>query len=323
MPPFLIILPFTLAFYSVTIIMKVYKVFAQTNSPLKHQVLLSVKIIKNTLANPKVKQGGEFVMATPIQQQPNINPNQLPFVAPYHQLETMAAFRWIKLGWQDFKRAPRQSITYGFIIMLLSYISSFCALEFGNFYSVLSLVLSFLLLGPIIAIGLYSISSQLQEDKKPILGYCLREGLSHFGNIGVFILMLMVVFLIWARAASMLHVFYPIESGASFESFITFLSIGTSVGAVFSFIIFTASAFSLPMIMDKKVDTVTAVVTSVSAVLHNKKAMLVWSICIFLSVLLSFATAFIGLLVFLPVIGHATWHAYKETIDASQWPGHS
>ena len=260
-------------------------------------------------------------MTTPIQH-PTTQPNQLPFVAPCHQLETMAAIGWLKLGWQDFKRAPRQSITYGFVTMLLSYIVSFFAFEFGNFYSVLSLILSFLFLGPVIAIGLYSISCQLKEGKQPILGNCLREGRRHFSNIGVFVIMLMVVFLLWARAASVLHVFYPVESDASLESFITFLSIGTSVGAIFSFIIFTASAFSLPMIMDKKVDMVTAVVTSVNAVLRNKKAMLVWALCIFLSVVLSVATAFIGLLIFLPVIGHATWHAYSETIDASQWPRH-
>lgn len=259
-------------------------------------------------------------MTIPTQQQQTINPNQLPFAAPYHKLDTTAALRWIKLGWQDFKRAPRQSLTYGFVMMLLSYIVSFFALEFGNFYSILSLVLSFLLLGPGIAIGLYSISCQLQQGKQPVLGYCLREGRRHFSNFGLFILMLMVVFLIWARAASMIHVFYPIESGASLESYATFLIIGTSVGAFFSFIIFTASAFSLPMIMDKKTDMVTAVVTSVNAVLHNKKAMLLWAICIFLSIVLSFATAFIGLLVLLPVIGHATWHAYRDTIDASQWP---
>jgi len=165
-------------------------------------------------------------------------------------------------------------------MMILSYIASFFALEFGNFYSVLSLLLSFLLLGPAIAIGLYSISGQLQEGKPPFLGYCLREGRRHFGNTGVFMLILMVVFLLWARAASMLHVFYPVELNASLESYITFLAIGTSVGAVFSFIIFTASAFSLPMMLDKKVDVVTAIVTSVNAVLHNKKVMLVWSICI-------------------------------------------
>lgn len=263
--------------------------------------------------------------STPKQEepQPAIRPEHLPFVAPCRQLETTAAIGWLKLGWQDFKRAPRQSLTYGFAMVLLSYVVSFFALEVGNFYSILTLISGFVLLGPIIAIGLYSISCQLQEDQIPVLGYCLREGKRHFGNIGVFVLILVVVFLIWARAASMLHVFYPAESGASLESFAIFLSIGTGVGAFFSFVIFTASAFSLPMIMDRKVDTITAVVTSVNAVLRNKKAMLLWAFFIFVSVALSVATAFIGLLIFLPVIGHATWHAYQETIDASQWPRHN
>lgn len=260
-------------------------------------------------------------MTAPTQQH-GINPNHLPFVAPCRSLKTTAAFHWLALGWQDFKRAPRQSLSYGVVMMLLSYLVSFFALEFGNFYSILSLILSFLLLGPVIAIGLYSISCQLQEGKRPVLGHCLREGRRHFGSLGIFILMLMVVFLIWVRAASMLHVFYPIESTANLEAYIIFLAIGTGVGAFFSFIIFTASAFSLPMIMDKNVDTVTAVVTSINAVFRNKKAMLIWASLISLSVVLSFATAFIGLIILLPVIGHATWHAYRETIDASQWPEH-
>ena len=254
--------------------------------------------------------------------QPDLNPKQLPFVAPCKKLESTAALRWLQMGWQDFKRAPKQSLTYGFVMMLLSYIVSLFALEGGNFYSILSLILGFVLLGPIIAIGLYSISCQIQEGQTPVLGYCLREGRKHIGNVGVFVLILMVVFLIWARAASMLHVFYPVESGASLENFAIFLSIGTGVGAFFSFVIFTASAFSLPMIMDRKVDTVTAVVTSINAVLRNKKPMLLWAFCIFLSVALSVATAFIGLIVLLPIIGHATWHGYQETIDASQWPRH-
>jgi uncharacterized membrane protein len=249
-------------------------------------------------------------------------PEELPFVAPCKQLDTMAAMRWLKLGWLDFKRAPRQSLTYGFAMVLISYVVSLLAIKFGNIYSLLSLLSGFILLGPIIAIGLYSISCQLQEGKEPVLGHCLREGRRHFGNVIVFGFMLLVVFLIWARSASMLHVFYPVESGASLDSFMVFLGIGTGVGAVFAGIIFTASAFSLPMIMDRKVDMVTAVVTSVNAVLRNKKAMLLWAILIVLTVLISFATAFFGFLILLPVIGHATWHAYQETIDASQWPKH-
>jgi len=84
--------------------------------------------------------------------------------------------------------------------------------------------------------------------------------------------------------------------------------------------VFAASAFSLPMILDRKVDSVTAVVTSVNAVLHNKKPMVLWAGLIGLSVVLGFATALVGFAVLLPLIGHATWHAYQETIDASIWP---
>ena len=269
------------------------------------------------------REGNSIADPAESNQQAEINKDELPFVAPCKQLDTFAALRWVKLGWQDFRRAPKQSLTYGGVMVLLSYIVSLLALEFGNFYSLMSLLSGFILLGPIIAIGLYSISCQLQEGKIPILGHCLREGRRHFGNVIVFGLILLVVFLIWARSASMLHVFYPVETGASLESFMVFLSIGTGVGAIFSAIIFTASAFSLPMIMDRNVDMVTAVITSANAVLRNKNAMLVWAIIIFLSVVLSFATLFFGFLVLLPVIGHATWHAYQETIDASQWPRHS
>lgn len=250
------------------------------------------------------------------------NPNELPFVAPCKLLDNGAPLRWLRLGWQDFKRAPRQSLTYGLVMVILSYIVTLLALEFGNLFSLLSLLSGFILLGPVIAIGLYSISCQLQEGKVPVLGYCLREGRRHFGNIIVFGFILLVVFLIWARSASMLHVFYPVEVGASYKSFLMFLGIGTCVGAIFAGIIFTASAFSLPMIMDRRIDMVTAVVTSINAVLRNKKPMLLWASLIGLSVLLSFATAYLGFLVLLPVIGHATWHAYQETIDAQQWPRH-
>lgn len=247
---------------------------------------------------------------------------ELPFAAPVRTLPALAALSWVKLGWQDFKRAPRQSITYGAVIVVISYIVSLLALNYGNLYSLLTLASGFMLIGPVVAIGLYSISCQLQENKVPVLGHCLREGRRHFANVIVFGFILLVVFLIWIRSASMLHVFYPVQTNADMTGYFIFYGVGTLVGAVFSAIIFCASAFSLPMIMDRKADMVTAVITSINAVLKNKKAMMLWALIIFLSVMISFATAFLGFLILLPVIGHATWHAYQQTIDASQWPRH-
>ena len=249
--------------------------------------------------------------------------DQLPFAAPVRSLTSLAALHWLKLGWQDFKRAPRQSLTYGAVVVVISYIVSLLALNYGNLYSLLTLASGFMLVGPVVAIGLYSISCQIQENKTPVLGHCLREGRRHFAIVIVFGFILLVVFLIWIRSASMLHVFYPVQANSELSGYFIFYGVGTVVGAVFSAIIFCASALSLPMIMDRKADMVTAVITSINAVLKNKKAMLVWATIIFLSVVISFATAFIGFLILLPVIGHATWHAYQETIDASQWPRHN
>jgi uncharacterized membrane protein len=91
---------------------------------------------------------------------------------------------------------------------------------------------------------------------------------------------------------------------------------------MFAAFVFCISAFSLPMIADRDTDTVTAVVTSFNAVLRNKTAMVVWALLIVAAVAAGFVSAFIGLVITIPLIGHATWHAYQETIDSSAWPRH-
>jgi uncharacterized membrane protein len=152
------------------------------------------------------------------------------------------------------------------------------------------------------------------------MGYCLREGRSHIAELLVLGMVLLIVLLVWARAAAMVHVFFPVEGPPTMAVLLPFLLIGSAVGAVFASIVFSASAFSLPMILDRKVDAITAVVSSVNAVLRNKAALLVWACLIGLAVVVGFATACLGFAVLLPLIGHATWHAYQETIDASAWP---
>ena len=246
--------------------------------------------------------------------------NELPFVAPCKKLELGAIKHWLRLALADIKTAPRQSLTYGSIIVVLSYIISIMVWLYGGIGLLVSLMSGFIFFGPVLAIGLYSISRQIQEGKVPQLGYCLREGKRHLGNELVFAFILLVVFLVWARAASMVHVFFPEISNAGWKDFVVFLSVGTLIGAIFSAIIFCLSAFSLPMIMDRKTDVITAVVTSVNAVLKNRKVMFIWAGIIVLTIIIGFATAFIGFVILMPLIGHATWHAYQETIDASVWP---
>lgn len=231
------------------------------------------------------------------------------------------------------RAAPRQSLAYGVAVVLASFLLAFITLEFGGYWELLTLISGFILVAPTLAVGTYEISRQLERGEQPSLGRCLREERRVFGNLMVFALMLMVVFLVWARAGAIVHVFLPVGAAPGWRDHLRFFGIGTAVGSIFALIVFAAAAFSLPMMVDRRVDTVTAVVTSINAVLRNKPAMAVWAACIVLAVAPGFALLFMGrdrgaalavvmvaLGVTLPLIGHATWHAYRETVDASAWP---
>lgn len=248
------------------------------------------------------------------------SPENMPFAAPCRMLDLSAPLRWLQLGWADLVRAPRISLAYGAVLMALSVLIAVLSWRYGLAAFYLGLATGFVFVGPVLAVGLYSISRQLGKGKMPVMGYCLREGWHHIRELLVLSVVLLVAMLVWARAAATLHVFFPMEPNPSLAQLLPFLGIGSMVGAVFIAMIFAVSAFSLPMILDRKVDAITAVVSSVNAVLHNKMPMLVWACLIGLSVMLGFASAFIGFVVLLPLIGFATWHAYQETIDASTWP---
>ncbi len=244
----------------------------------------------------------------------------LPFSAKINIVPINAPVKWIQRGAEDMKKAPVVSLLYGFVLTLLSITISYLAWSFGELGLYLGMATGFLLIGPVLAIGLYSFSCQIEQGRKPVFGYCMRESRDHIKDMLIYSLILMIVFLLWARAATAVHIFFPENAEYSVMDLALFLGIGTVIGAIFSIIVFTTSAFSLPMIMDRKTDAITAVVTSVNAVRRNKKTMLIWAIIIVSFVMIGFATFFIGFIVFLPLIGHATWHAYRDTVDASEWP---
>jgi uncharacterized membrane protein len=253
----------------------------------------------------------------------NTEQEALPFVAPCRQVDVTDPIHWLKLGWEDFKQAPRISLIYGFALIILSYIVAFFTWELGGYVLILSLMSGFIFIAPVLALGLYSISCQLQAGMKPQLGYCLRQGRRHLGSELVYSMILLVIFLLWARAASMIHVFFPMEADPQLTDLATFLVVGSTVGTLFATLVFSASAFSLPMMLDRKVDTITAVITSVNAVLRNKGAMFVWALFIVFAVGICFATALLGMAVIMPVLGYTTWHAYQATIKPEAWPENS
>lgn len=211
--------------------------------------------------------------ASPVTEVPP-SPENMPFAATCRTLDRAAPLRWLRLGWADIMRAPRLSLAYGAVLMALSMLIAALSWRYGMAALYLGLATGFIFIGPLLAVGLYSISRQLSKGQKPVMGYCVREGWHHIKELLVLGIVLLVVMLVWARAAATLHVFFPVESNPSLDQWLPFLGIGSGAGALFTLIVFSISAFSLPMILDRKVDAVTAVVTSVNAVLRNKQPML-------------------------------------------------
>ncbi len=244
----------------------------------------------------------------------------LSFVAPCRILTPSAPWHWIRLGWIDLRAAPVQSLSYGAGVALLSAVVLGVGIRYGTGWTVLMLLSGFVFIAPGLVMGLYTISSALSAGQRPSLRACLRLTRHALADALVYSLILMVICLLWIRAGSAVEIFFPEESEPSRATLLAFLAIGSATGSVFALVAFAASAFSLPMIADRRVDAVTAVVTSINAVLRNRRAMAVWVALIVLSVVVGVALAVVGLAVTMPLIAHSTWHGYRETIDSASWP---
>jgi len=248
----------------------------------------------------------------------------MPFVAPCRELSMFAPFGWLKKGIADLGRAPQQGLTYGFFMALIMAIVVWLAWAYGSHWFMLAMLGGFVFIAPLSCIGLYAISAQLERGQEPSMARSLRAAFKrHLGNEMIFAIALLIVFLIWARAAVMISIFFPMSAHPQIGDLVPYLTIGTAVGAFFAIVTFSVSAFSLPMIMHRDVDSITAIVTSINAVLRNKLAMMVWLALIVLGLIIGMMTAFVGLIVILPVIGYGAWHGYQETIVADDFPRHS
>ncbi|GAB2492078.1 DUF2189 domain-containing protein [Arenimonas alkanexedens] len=247
------------------------------------------------------------------------NDEARPFVVPCASLPTGAPLRWLALGWHDLRRTPGLSLLFGAVIVLVSVAVSALAWSLGRFALLATLLSGFVFVAPLIAVGLYCVSRALEAGQRPSLRDSFVLARRVAGQAGVFALVQLVILLLWSRAGMMVNAFVPIEDGSA-RALLEFLLIGSLAGSVFAALTFAIAAFSLPMIADRDVDMVTAGVSSVNAVLRNKSVCLLWATIIALLTAVGFLTAYLGLLVIMPWLAYASWHGYRETLDASAWP---
>lgn len=242
-----------------------------------------------------------------------------PFVVPCATLSWSAPLRWLRLGWCDFRRAPGLSLLFGGVILIVSVGISLLAWGLGRFALLALLLSGFVFVAPLIAVGLYCVSRELEAGRVPSLRHSFVLARRVVGQAGVFALAQLVILMLWVRAGMMVNAFVPVEEG-SVRALVEFLLIGSAAGSVFAALTFAIAVFSLPMIADRDVDMVTAGVSSVNAVLRNKGVLLLWAALIAGLTAIGFLTAYLGLVVVMPWLAYAAWHAYRETLDASSWP---
>jgi uncharacterized membrane protein len=233
-----------------------------------------------------------------------------------------APLHWLAEGTRDFRAHPLQSVFYGACFAVMGWLIAFV---FRHAYEYVSaLVTGFFLVGPFLAIGLYDLSRRRELGEAPWLAPTLQAWRSNAGAIGVFALVLTVVLLVWARASLVVFALFYTGGMPTVADFIDqifsldnigFLVAYACVGGLFAVLTFAVSVVSVPMMLDRRIDGVVAVLTSLKAFGSNLPAMLVWGVAIVVLVGLGFALAFAGLVVTGPIIGHATWHAYRALVE--------
>jgi len=233
-----------------------------------------------------------------------------------------APFGWLARGWSDFRAHPLPSLFYGVCFAVMGWL---IAVVFRHAYAYVSaLVCGFFLVGPFLATGLYALSRRRERGEPMWLAPTLDAWRPNVGAIGVFALVLTVILLVWARASLIVFALSYTSEMPSVDRFVEqvvsldnleFLVAYFCVGGFFAALVFAISVVSVPMMLDRNVDGVIAVLTSLKAFGNNLPAMVVWGMTIALVIGAGFALWFVGLVVAVPVIGHATWHAYRALVE--------
>ena len=229
-------------------------------------------------------------------------------------------WRWLRLGWRDFRRAPFIGLFYGACFMLMGW-ALLKVFEHAPAYT-LALSAGFLLMGPFLCLGLYRVSQRLESGEKPDLGDSLLAWDTRTGQLAIFGFVLLVLELLWGRVTLVVFAVsfdgMPDFKGSLLALLapenLPFIVAWASVGAVFAGLIYSVSVISIPMILHRQTDAVTAGLTSMRLVLTQTGVMLFWGALITGLVVLALLPWFAGLLVVGPVIGHASWHVYRAAV---------
>ncbi|WP_419910104.1 DUF2189 domain-containing protein [Hoeflea sp.] len=234
----------------------------------------------------------------------------------------------LKAGIDDFLKAPLFGLFFGGIYAVGGWLIIASLIYLNMPWMIIPLAIGFPLIGPFIAVGLYEVSRRIAAGK-PLVWSEVLLVMFHQRERQLSWMAFVVLFVFWLwiyQVRLLLALFLGFKSVSTFPKFIEvvtstqegllFLGVGTISGAILSFVMFSATVISMPLLLDRELDFVSAMICSFKTVFKSPVPMLSWGVMVVVLAFVGMAPAFVGLIVILPILGHATWHLYEAAIGS-------
>ncbi|MFC4272656.1 DUF2189 domain-containing protein [Sneathiella chungangensis] len=252
---------------------------------------------------------------------PKTVPPLPPEVSLDRHLSRMAAVGWLRAGWEDMMTNPLTSLAYGAAVFIASLLVVASLYTLSLDYILFPALAGFMVVGPALAIGLYEKSRRIAEGTNASLFSMILVRPKSGAQILFIGVMLCLLMLLWMRAAVLLYaLFFGLLPFPGLDHILPILTtpegillliVGSLVGGLFASFSFAISVFAVPMLLNEAMDALTAMGLSMAIVWNNLSVMLTWGVIVLASFVVCLLTGLLGLIVIFPVLGHATWHAYK------------